>query len=668
MDSRILKKTIFSFFFLSNFIQPLIAGDFYLLKPKNNQSKKVSWSRSSSKNNNSSQRIFVPYSKDLNKHSNTYKSLTKYENQLPINSEEKDELDIKSDTQSEKNNILFAQGNVLVSYRGKYLNADSLIYDKESKVLEAQGNIKLIIGQQIFLMNKIKYDFVNNKGFMLKVNGLINTKNFVDDLISNFSYADIQKIESLIQINKKNAYYTPGKIDNWIFSTDEIIIDGNKWRSENAVFTNDLLEQKQSIIEINSLEATIEGEELKFNSSINYLILDEKLEIPFWFGKRTLTKSSDGFDSKNSWNIGYENLDKDGFFIGRKLNSTNLSNDFSISLEPQFLIQRALKGYTKSFVQKGDYITGERIKRDTTFSDYFALKSEIRGKINTWDLEIEKQINSFDVAKFNNALRFKSSLSKDITFLNSQWESSFYGVYRDRIWNGSLGEAEIYTGYGSRLEKQNTWEVNGVRKTEVFSFGMAKLEGEALHSKNLVSSLKGNIFYSLEQKYPISYENTTDKFVDSSFIYNNEPINEGLNLRTRIAFSSSLYEFGKHQEYLGLGAGPEFVMGSFKNKIFDYTRISFFPFYKIKSGDSLFKFDQISDKFTMNVSFDQQLYGPLVVKSNALFNLDSESSDYGNVINSKISLNWQRRSYDLGIFYQPHNHSGGIGFSLFGFE
>ena len=70
----------------------------------------------------------------------------------------------------------------------------------------------------------------------------------------------------------------------------------------------------------------------------------------------------------------------------------------------------------------------------------------------------------------------------------------------------------------------------------------------------------------------------------------------------------------------------------------------------------------------MDITFDQQLYGPLILKSNAKFNLDSDSREYGDVINSKISLNWEKRSYDFGIFYQPHNHAGGISFSLFGFK
>ena len=126
---------------------------------------------------------------------------------------------------------------------------------------------------------------------------------------------------------------------------------------------------------------------------MNYLVLDENVSVPFWLGNRALTKSDENFDSKSSWTIGYDNLDKDGFFIGRKLNPINLDENFVIDLEPQFLIQRSLNGQTKSFVKKGDLVTEEKVVRDTSFADYLGFESQIKGTVNNWDLEITNQIN-----------------------------------------------------------------------------------------------------------------------------------------------------------------------------------------------------------------------------------------------------------------------------------
>ena len=288
--------------------------------------------------------------------------------------------------------------------------------------------------------------------------------------------------------------------------------------------------------------------------------------------------------------------------------------------------------------------------------------------MSNWNFEIENNLNSFDFDKFSDAFRLKTELRKEIDLLDSAWKKSFYGIYRERIWNGSLGEAEIYSGYGSKLQKENNWVVNGIESNESLSLGFANITAEALNTKDLITNLKGNLFYSLNQKFPISIQKPKNKSIDISYRYIPQPVTKGLSLKTRLEASYSFYENGDHQEYIGLGVGPELILGNFKDKTFDYTRLSLFPFYKLDSGKSVFKFDHNYEKFTLNIAFDQQLFGPVIVKSFGTLNLTNDSDDYGEFIDSKISLNWKKRSYEFGIFYQPHNQAGGISFSLFGFR
>ena len=670
MNPGISKKVIFFSFLFINFIQPSKTDEIKKInKSEDNLITKLNTSR-------------IPYKKALS--NSSYFSLNRFElnsfdkkflkqhsdSLLAFNSENQEEIIIKSDKQSELNDVIYAEGNVSVSYKGKYLKADNLIYDKLNKKITAKGNIKLILGDQIFKVSLLEYSFITEKGYLLDVQGSINTNTLLDDLSLNFRPSDFNKIESLLDLKKREVLNTPSKVENWLFLTDKITIDGKKWKSKKALFSNDLLELKQVKLKINSLEIITEEEKLRFKSSLNYLIFEEKVSIPFWLGDRTLTKSSDGefFNVYNRWNLGYDNLDKDGYFIGRKFDPINISNDFVLDLEPQFLLQRSIKGYTRSFVQKDESITSEKVKRDASFEDYLALKSQIKGPINNWDLEIEKSLNSLDFDKFSHAFRLKTKLSKEINFLNSKWDKSFYGVYRERFWNGSLGEAEIYSGYGSKLLKENTWIDNGIKKTELLSFGLANITAEALNTKNLATNLKGNLFYSIDQKIPVGIEVPKNKSIDSSYNYIPEPITKGVSINTRLEASYSFYENGNHQEYLGLGLGPELILGNFKNRTFDYTRLSLFPFYKFSSGESVFKFDQNYDKYTLKIAFDQQIYGPVILKSVGTLNLTRDSEDYGEFISSKISLNWKKRSYEFGIFYQPHNQAGGISFSLYGFK
>ena len=669
MNSGISNKIIFFSFFFFNFIQPTKSADFYKVnKNENNDFTPRIWLKKSNR--------YKYFSSKLISNNNFDKVSTekkKYEDKTTepqlINIKKKqEELVIQSDKQSEINDILYAEGNVSIVYKGKFLQADNLIYDKNNKKISAKGNVAFILGEQVFEASQLEYSFVSEKGYLLDVKGSIRTTTLIDDLSSNFSLSDSNKLEKLLDLSRKRVLNTPNKVDNWLFLADKMTIEGRKWKSKRAVFSNDLLEIKQVKLAVNSLEVISEADKLRFKSSLNYLIFDEKVSIPFWFGERTLTKSEEYLNFENRWNLGYENLDKDGYFIGRKFNSVNLSDEFVLDLEPQFLIQRLQKGYTKSFVKKGDSTTSEKVKRDASFKDYFALKSQLKGRVKNWDLEVENNLNSFDVDKFPDAFRSKTNLNKEIIFFNTKWDKTFYGIYRDRVWNGSLGEAEVYLGYGSKLQKENTWVVNGIKKRELLSLGLANIKGEALNTKNLVTNLKGNLFYSLDKKFPINIVNPKNKSIDTSYSYIPAPITQGLSLNKRLEVSYSFYENGDHQEYLGLGIGPELILGNFKDKTFDYTRIAFFPFYKFKSGESAFKFDHNYEKFTLNISFDQQLFGPIIIKSIGTLNLSNDSDDYGEFIDSRISLNWKKRSYEFGIFYQPHNQSGGISFKLFGFR
>ena len=79
----------------------------------------------------------------------------KFLNRYPVrllaeSSNKQKDIIIQSDLQSDINNVIFAEGNVSVSYKGKILNADNLIYDKFNKKITAKGNVELIIGGQFF--------------------------------------------------------------------------------------------------------------------------------------------------------------------------------------------------------------------------------------------------------------------------------------------------------------------------------------------------------------------------------------------------------------------------------------------------------------------------------------------------------------------------------------
>ena len=579
------------------------------------------------------------------------------------------EVLIESKVQSEKNNILYAEEDVIVRYKGNILKVDKLLFDKKNKVLKAEGNIQLKINNQIFKADEIEYDFVRKIGYFKNLVGFINLDSIISDFDSESQISYENFLSKIPSIQKDKITYTPQKNTNWIFSTKYIKIDQDKWSSKKAFLTNDLLGTNQIKIQLNQFEVFPSKDKFNFNSKINYVILEDKITIPFWFGNRTISKKSkEDFSFQNRWNTGYDEFNNDGFFIGRKLNSIELGNKLALNIEPQFLLQRALKGKTKSFVQKNYSINSPKVERNISLSDYFALSSSIQGKINDWDLKITKELYSFDLNEFANAFRTRAELSKEIKLFNGVFFNRIFGAYRERVWNGSIGESEVYKAYGLQINQANNWKDGSVKRNQTITFGLGNYEAEELNSSAFANSYKGSINYQFNQKVPLHEKRIDSEYIDRSFEYIPKPIRQGFYINSNIAINYSLYEDDKSQQYLGVGIGPEMIIGDYKRKFFDYTHIKIQPFYKFKSGKSIFKFDQVSDKFTMDLNFDQHLVGPLLIETKATINLDKDSNHFGDFINSRIGINFKKRSYSFGVFYQPHNQAGGINFNLNGFK
>ena len=579
------------------------------------------------------------------------------------------ELLIESKVQSEKNNILIAEGEVIVIFKDNILKADSLVYNKKNKLAKAEGNVQLKINNQIFQADRVEYDFIENKGIFKNVKGLINSESIISDF--DFSSDNIYKnLSSTInRILKDKVVFTPNKVTNWIFTADYLKVDKDIWSSKKAYLTNDLLETNQIKLQFNELKIYPDKEQLRFKSKINNLIFQDKITIPFWLGDRAIFKNSENpFAFQNKWNIGYDKLNKDGFFLGRKLNSIRIKKDLFLNIEPQFLVQRTLKGKTESFAQKNYSLNSPRVDRNISLSDYFAINSSVEGKIQKWDLKITKELNSFDLDKFANAFRTRAELSKEINLFETTFVNRIFGAYRERIWNGSIGESEIYNAYGWQLDQAKSWKNGSVEKNQIITFGLGKYKAEELTSSDFAESYKGSVSYQLNQRLPIYEKKIDSEYIDKSFEYIPKPIKEGVLLNSKISVNYNLYKDGNSQKYLGFGLGPEIVMGNFKKDFFDYTRLSVLPFYKFQSGKSIFKFDQVAENFTIDFNLDQHLLGSWLIETQGTLNLDKDSDDYGEFIYSRIAMNFKKRSYSFGIFYQPHDQAGGINFILNGFK
>ena len=127
------------------------------------------------------------------------------------------------------------------------------------------------------------------------------------------------------------------------------------------------------------------------------------------------------------------------------------------------------------------------------------------------------------------------------------------------------------------------------------------------------------------------------------------------------------YDDGNKQDVILIKTGPKLVLGSFKKDYFDYTELQLYPRFKFNRGNSPFSFDQVVDSRVVEFNIKQRLYKALAVNFSGDFNLEKNNSE-DNFINPTIEISWNRRAYNIGLFYNFDNEEGGINFDIYSFN
>ena len=616
------------------------------------------------------------------------------------NNENLNAAEIQSDTQLNDKNFVKAEGNVLVKYRNMILKADKLEYNRKNKTLIVEGAIKFKSNDQFFEATFLKYDLKNKVGFIENIYGSINfdtlgniasnrdpeiNKNQFkksDESIKNIklnkssiigfdAFNLDSKDESLIEIiAPKNLKVDINAIQNWRFISKRINIKDELWTSEKLYLTNDPFNKPQLVINNSKFRTIDEKGEIIVKSGWSSIKLDNFLEIPI--GPRSFSVKEDNNNFR--WSIGYDQNSKDGLFISRKYDTIfSQKGKASLDIKQVFLIQRALQGKTKSYSKKNDSVLSAKVEQNAKALDYIGLEANLKSKLTNFDFYSNIKLSSLDFEKFNKIFRVNNELSK-VLFeekkANMQKKTIFsiFGNYRDKVWNGSLGEIDILSSYGTRIEKENIWIDDSVIKSSKIGLGYGKYEaGKKIDPTKAISRNRLNLSLNRNHAYPI-WQPVKNKSITKNNKYSPNIIPYGIMLFIETKADFYRYEGNKLQNLYTIRGGPEFTFGKFENKFFDYTKFRIFPRSTIAIGQSPFAFDQANDKHAIEFYAEQQIVGPLTLKLSTEYNLDINSSNYNEFHNNIYELSWNRRAYNISAFYNQTNKSGGINFRIHSFS
>ena len=597
-------------------------------------------------------------------------------------------IEILSDTKSRNENIFIAEGNVFARKNNFLLKADKLIFDFNKNILIVEGNINFKVEDQFLEGSEIIYDFSQQEGHINDAYGTINLDNlslleFDSDSQFNESedvFDDIT-VKNVIANNYTNLNGNElnelgldlNRSQIWRFQSEKILIKNNNWEAEKLFLTNDPFNETQLIIVNSGFKIINENGILFIKSRWSSLFLDNIVSLPIG----PIRYSISDIDGENNfkWGIEYDGENRDGLVITRSLGVINFFNEeTNLYINKEFYIQRIINGKTKSFSQNGESVLAAKTEQDIIFSDYFGIDARLVSKIYGLDFYSDFKLNSLDFKKFNKIINLKSELSKtffkeNLINSNSELKLSLFGIYRESVWNGSLGWKEILSAYGLKIEKTNIWLEGKTTKTSIIALNYGDYQSSSrIDEDNIINRKRLNLYLERKHRYSLWKFNRGNNFIDNSYLYSPTVISPGIDLIARASIDFYGYDDDNYQKLFLFRIGPELVFGEYKKRFLDYTKLSIFAKTTISDGNSPFGFDQSVDNHAIEIDVTQQFFGPLTIRYSTEYNLDINSTEYHQFHNQEIELAINRRAYDLALFYNFETETGGLNFIIHSFS
>jgi hypothetical protein len=141
--------------------------------------------------------------------------------------------------------------------------------------------------------------------------------------------------------------------------------------------------------------------------------------------------------------------------------------------------QRAVDGTTKSYVKPGSSIDSKKVSQPTTAGDLFGLEAELTSELWGWTAEANADISTFNPDNIANGSRFWGELKKtiDLPWLGDV-KARLFSAYRYKAYNGSLGETDVYSAFGSFLEKEEVSTAGKLSNNYIWRIGAGNYQAE----------------------------------------------------------------------------------------------------------------------------------------------------------------------------------------------
>jgi len=476
--------------------------------------------------------------------------------------------------------------------------------------------------------------------------------------------------EQLRDLNTtSNMKLVDGGISRWRFQARHIKLSPTGWTASRMAMTNDPYTPAQSWLEAVGVQVTVVGkDETLITARTTRILLEDRLPIP---GRQRQRLRKNNVDTPVV--IGFDERDRNGVFVGYNAKPITVAKTGTLLLQPQIMLQRTIDGSTNSYPLPGSPPGSGGVPQPVQSGDQFGLLA--RWIDNRWGFSSTANLDLSTLSSQNltNGTRSWGEIARAVKLpLLGDSTARLFGAYRFRLWNGSLGEQDVYAAYGFSLEDQGQLPRWGDSSHNFYwrvGFGNYKACTANCPSNNssgteVIPNLgefwRGGGIAALSSSFPLWRGQPAPLTADQALLNSPVPIVPGLRLDTNVTGTLAYYNSGQYQNTLSFSAGPILTLGHFTRPFLDYTQFAVTGGVTLRQGLSPLSFDRAVDLGTLNFGLTQQIAGPMLVSLGYGFNVDPASGYYGATTGSYVELRWQRRSYDIGVYYSPYEQLGGI--------
>ena len=449
-----------------------------------------------------------------------------------------------------------------------------------------------------------------------------------------------------------------GTISRWRLQARLLRLTPTTLSGDRVGFTNDPFTPAQAWLDSTNVVATLMANgDTVITADRNRLRLEDRLPLPV--RRETTIQRQEEVDNRVV--LGNDQTDRDGFFLGYNL-PARIGEKLRLTVQPQFLVQRAIDSSTDSYPLPDQSVQAPPVTQPATTSDLFGLEARLTGPLAGFDLNGRLEMSTFNPSNIADGTRSWGDLERAVTLpLLGSSMFRLFGAYRFRIWNGSLGQQDVYTAYGASFDKTGdlpTW--GRLTSNYYWRVGVGNYQSSPAESFTLSDLWRGNAIASFNASLPIWTGKPAPPTPLGGMLHSASPVVPGLALNANVLGTLAYYGDGTNQNTLTLSGGPTLTLGQFVRPFLDFTQLTISGSGTLRQGLSPFGFDQAVDLGTLGIGLTQQIVGPLVFNGGIGVNIDPRSPFYGDVTGSYVELRWQRRAYEIGLYYSPYEGIGGV--------